>query len=96
MQQIEEPGFAGFSPGLAGGIGAEQCRYYPSQSAQILLKVYFEQNPPTSLDPTHSTTNLSAVGKRYLSPVGLKMELASYGMLEDALLKANVGQSAVA
>ena len=45
VQQIEEFDFAGSFPGVAGGIGAQRSRYYPSQSAETLLKEYFEQNP---------------------------------------------------
>ena len=75
-----------------GRVGAERSRYYPSQSAKSLLKDFFELNPPTHLDPSHQTTSFSADQMiQFARAVGLEVSLASYGMLEDMLLKARVG-----
>ena len=73
-------------------VGAERRRYYPSQSAKSLLKDFFELNPPAHLDPGHPTTSSSADQMiQFARAVGLEVSLASYGMLEDLLLKARVG-----
>ena len=73
-------------------VGAEKSRYYPSQSAKSLLKDSFELNPPTHLDPSHPTTSFSVDQMlQFARAVGLEVSLASYGMLEDLLLKARVG-----
>ena len=73
-------------------VGGERSRYYPSQSAKSLLKDFFELNPPTHLDPSHPTTSFSADQMiQFARAVGLEVSLASYGMLEDMLLKARVG-----
>ena len=72
--------------------GAEKSRSYPSKSAKSLLKDFFELNPPTRLDPSHSTTSFSADQMtQFARAVGLEVSLTSYGMLEDLLLKARVG-----
>ena len=48
-------------------------------------------NPPTHLDPSHATTSYSAGQMiQFARAVGLEVFLASYGMLEDLLLKARV------
>ena len=74
------------------GVGGEKSRYYPSQSAKSLLRVFFELNPQAHLDPGHPTTSFSADQKiQFEGAVGLEVSLASYGMLEDLLLKARVG-----
>ena len=73
-------------------VGAEKSRYYMSQSAKNLLKDFFELNPATHLDPSHPTTSFSADQTIQIArAVGLENSLASYGMLEDLLLKARVG-----
>ena len=73
-------------------VGTEKSKYYPSQSAKSLLKDFFELNPPTHLDPSHPTTSFSADQMiQFARAVGLEVSLASYGMLEDLLLKARVG-----
>ena len=74
------------------GVGGEKSRYFPSQSATSLLKDFFELNPPIYLDPSHPTTSFSADQTiQVASAVGLEVFLASYGMLENLLLKARVG-----
>ena len=73
-------------------IGGGKSRYDPSQFAKSLFKDFFELNPPTHLDPSHPTTNFSADQTiQFARAVGLEDSLASYGMLEDLLLKARVG-----
>ena len=73
-------------------VGVEKSRYYPSQSAKSLLKDFFELNPPTPLDPSHPTTSFSADQMiQFARAVGLEISLASYGMLEDLLLKEGGG-----
>ena len=49
-------------------------------------------NPPTHLDPSHPPTSFSADQMiQFARAVGLEVSLASYGMLEDLLLKTRVG-----
>ena len=67
-------------------VGGEKSRYYPNQSVKSLLKDFLDLNPPTHLDPGHPTTCF-----RFARAVGLEVSLASFGMLEDLLLKARVG-----
>ena len=56
------------------------------------MKDFFELNLPTHLDPSHPTTSFSADQMiQFARAVGLEVSLASYGMLEDLLLKARVG-----
>ena len=80
----------GFSGGLP-DADAVRTKYYPSQSAKSFWKVYFEHNPPTHLDAAHQTTSFSADQMiQFARAVGLEVSLASFGMLEDLLLKANL------
>ena len=73
-------------------VGAEKSGNYSSQSAVSLLKGFFELNPPTHLDPSHPTTSFSADRMiQFARAVGLEVSLASFGLLEDLLLKARVG-----
>ena len=80
--------------GSSGGLphaNAARTKYYPSQSAKSLLKYFFEHNPPTRLDATQQTTSFSADQMiQFARSVGLEVSLASFGMLEDLLLKANL------
>ena len=73
------------------GMGTQRSSFYPSQSAKTLLKEFFELNPPTHLDPTHQTARLSS---NQMIPfarfVGLEVVLASYGLLEDLLMKSGI------
>ena len=78
--------------GSSGGLpdaNAVRTKYYPSQSAKSLLQDFFEQNPPTHLDATHQTTSFSADQMiQFARAVSLEVSIASFGMLEDMLLKA--------
>ena len=74
------------------GVKGGKDRYYPSHSAKSLLREFFELNSPTHLDFSHPTTSFSAYQKiQFARAVGLEVSLASYGMLEDLLLKVRVG-----
>ena len=78
------------------GFGTERSRYHPCQLTKSLLTEFFEQNPPTTLDSINTTTSLSADQLiQFARVIGLDVALASYGILEELLLKANVGQSDV-
>ena len=80
--------------GSSGGFldaNAVRTKYYPNQSAKSLLKDFFEHNPPTHLDATHQTTSFSADQLiQFARAVGLEVSVASFEMLEDLLLKANL------
>ena len=55
------------------------------------MKDFFEHNSPTRLDATHQTTSFSADQMiQVAGVVGLEVSLASFGMLEDLLLKTNL------
>ena len=73
-------------------MGTQRRNYYPSQSAKSLLQELFELNPPTHLDPTHQT-RISVRVNWSSSPILFEMQLAlaSYGMLEDLLVKFGFG-----
>ena len=80
------PGVSGASvqPGLGGG----RSKYYPSESARTLLKECFADNPPVQLDPHQQLTGLSSDQMiQFARAVGLEVSLATFGMLEDVLLK---------
>ena len=71
-------------PGLGGG----RSKYYPSESARTLLKECFADNPPVQLDPHQQLTGLSSDQMiQFARAVGLEVSLATFGMLEDVLLK---------
>ena len=73
-------------------VRGEKSRYCPSQSAKSLLEDFFELNPPTHLDPSHPATSFSVDQMiQFARAKGLEVSLASYGTLEDLLLKARVG-----
>ena len=75
-----------------GRVGGKKSKHYPSQSTKSFSKDFFELNPPTHLDPRHPTTSFSADQMiQFARAVGLEVSLASYGMLEDLLLKTRVG-----
>ena len=87
MVRVPTVGSSGWPP----DVGAVRTKYYPSQSAKTLLKDCFENNPPTHLDATHQTTSFSADQMvHFARVVGLEVSLASFGMLEDLILKANL------
>ena len=68
---------------------SQKSTFYSCQSANTLSKDYFELNPPTVLDPGHTTNSFSANEMIQLAiAVGLEVTLESYGLLEDLLLRA--------
>ena len=79
------------SSGWLPDASAVRTKYVPSQSAKSFLKDFFEHNLPTHLDATHQTTSFSADQMiQFARAVGLEVSLASFGMLEDLLLKTNL------
>ena len=60
----------------------------PSESARTLLKGCFADNPPVQLDPHQQLTGMSSDQLiQFARAVGLEVSLATFGMLEDVLLK---------
>ena len=69
-------------------LGAGRSKYYPSESARTLLKECFADNPPVQLDPHQQLTGMSSDQMiQFARAVGLEVSLATFGMLEDVLLK---------
>ena len=80
------PGFSGAT--LQPRLGAGRSKYYPSESGRTLLKGCFADNPPVQLDPHHKLNGLSSDQMiQFARAVGLGVSLATFGMLEDVLLK---------
>ena len=70
------------------GLGAGRSKIYPSESARTLLKDCFADNPPVQLDPHQQLTGLSSDQMvQFARAIGLEVSLATFGMLEDVLLK---------
>ena len=70
------------------GLRAGRSKYYPSESARTLLKECFADNPPVQLDPHQQVTGMSSDQMiQFARAVGLEVSLATFGMLEDVLLK---------
>ena len=70
----------------------QRSKYYLSQSANTLLKDFFDLTPPTVLDPSHTLTNFGAEQiVQFARAVGLEVTLASYGLPEDLLLRSSGG-----
>ena len=79
------------SSGELPGVNVVRTKFYPNQTAKSFLKDFFEHNPPTRLDATHQTTSFSADQMiQFAMAVGVEVSLASFGMLEVLLLKANL------
>ena len=69
-------------------LQAERPKYYPSESARTLLKECFAENPPVQLDPRQQLTGLSSDQMiQFARAVGFEVSWATFGMLEDVLLK---------
>ena len=70
------------------GLGAGCSKFYPSESARTLLTECFADNPPVQLDPHQQLTGVSSDQMiQFARAVGLEVSLATFGMLEDVLLK---------
>ena len=83
---LDLPGSSGST--VQPGLGAGRLKYYPSQSARTLLKECFADNPPVQLDPHQQLTGLSSDQMiQFARVIGLEVSLATFGMLEDVLLK---------
>ena len=84
--ESDVPGVSGAS--VQRGLGGGRSKYYPSESARTLLKECFADNPPVQLDPHQQLTGLSSDQMiQFARAVGLEVSLATFGMLEDVLLK---------
>ena len=74
------------------GMGIQRSSYYPSLSAKTPLKEFFELNRPNHLDPTHQAMSLSSGQMiQFARVVGLKVALASIGLLDHLLVKSGIG-----
>ena len=70
------------------GLCTGRSNYYPSDSATTLLKECFADNPPVQLDPHQQLTGMSSNRMVQITrAIGLEVLLATFGMLEDVLLK---------
>ena len=80
--------------GSSGGLpdaGAVRTNYYSNQSAKSLVKDFSEHNPPTHLDVTHQKPSFSADQMiTFAKALGLEVSVASFGIMEDLLSKANL------
>ena len=84
--ESDVPGFSGAT--VQPGLGAGRSKYYPSESARTLLKQCFADNPPVQLDRHQQLTGLSSDQMiQFAREIGLEVSLATFGMLEDVLLK---------
>ena len=80
------PGFFGAT--MQPGLGAGRSKYCPSGSARTLLKDCFADNPPVQLDPHQQLTGMSSDQMiQFARAIGLEVSSATFGMLEDVLLK---------
>ena len=69
-------------------LGVGRSKYYPSESARTLLKECFADNPPVQLDLHQQVTGMSSDQMiQFARAVGLEVSWATFGMLEDVLLK---------
>ena len=69
-------------------LSAGRSKYYPSESARTLLKECFADNPPVQLDPHQQVIGMSSDQmSQFARAIGFEVSLATFGMLEDVLLK---------
>ena len=87
--EVAEPDLPAVSGATAQpGLGTGRSAYYPSESARTLLKECFADNPPVQLDPHQQVTGMSSDQMiQFARAVGLEVSSATFGMLEDVLLK---------
>ena len=84
--ESDVPGFSGAT--VQPGLGAGRSKYYPSESARTLLIECFTDNPPVQLDPHQQLNGLSSDQMiQFARAIALEVSLATFGMLEDVLLK---------
>ena len=88
FEAVESNLLAVFGATVQPGLGAGRSKYYPSESARTLLKECFADNPPVQLDPHQQVTGMSSDRMiHFARAVGLEVSSATFGMLEDVLLK---------
>ena len=87
--EASEPDFPAVSRAtVQPGLGAGRSKYYPSESARTFLKECFADNPPVQSDPHQQVTGTSLDQMiEFARAIGLEVSLATFGMLEDVLLK---------
>ena len=70
------------------GLGTGRSKYHPSESSRTLLKQCFADNRPVQLDPHQQLTGISSDQMiQFAKAIGFEVSLATFGMLEDVLLK---------
>ena len=85
---LDLPGSSGTT--MQRGLGAGRSKYHPSESARTLLKECFADNPPAQLDPYQQLTEMSSDQTiQFARAIELEVSLATFGMLEDVLLKTD-------
>ena len=68
--------------------GTGRSKYYPSDSARTLLKESFADKPPVQWDPHQQLPGMSSDQMiQFARAIGLEVLSATFGMLEDVLLK---------
>ena len=83
---LDLPGSSGAT--VQPGLGAGRLKKYPSESARTLLKECFAANPLVQKDPHQQLTGMSSDQIiQFARAIGLEVSLATFGMLEDVLLK---------
>ena len=83
---LDPPGSSGTT--VRHGLGTGRSKYYSRESARTLLKECFADNPPVQLTPHQQLTGMSLDQMIQLArAIGLEVSLATFGMLEDVLLK---------
>ena len=83
---LDQPGSSGTK--VQHILGTGRSKYYPSESARNLLKECFADNPPVQLDPHQQLTGMSSDQMiQFARAIGLQVSSATFGMLEDVLLK---------
>ena len=83
---LDLPGSSGAT--VQPGLGAGRSKSYPSESARTLLKECFADNSPVQLDPDQQLIGLSSDQMiQFARAIGLEVSSATFGMLEDVMLK---------
>ena len=83
---LDLPGSSGTT--VQPGLGAGRSKYYPSESARTLLKECFADYPPVQLNHPQQLTGMSSDQMiQFARAIGLEFSVATFGMLEDVLLK---------
>ena len=82
---IDLPGSSGAT--MQHSLGTGRSKYYTSESAGM-LKECFADNPPVQLDLHQQMTGMgSGQMIQFAGAIGLDVPLATFGMLQDVLLK---------